>query len=290
MTAVDQRATSHQIPRDSRSTEVPVRAGRRFLANFAGRAERGHFPAAPRVLSLTGRRARRKPAASRHVRRYLLQPAAAVFPMRRLPIALVNRLHEKPHMQILPMTAAAVAARAGAGTGISLFRQAGGFAGRLLEAAGAGLQGEQQSEQADPADAADFMNAGAVTSGRLERQLQAILHSAHSEFVALLDQAGVSPDPPVKLQLDETTGELTIPPDHPHRAQIEAVLAEQPELANRFRQAIALESLLRAARQLPPISPDASEDPEDTARAEAREVSVIIDRQAARMSAVPAHS
>lgn len=160
-------------------------------------------------------------------------------------------------MQILPITLAAAGARAGLQAGTAVIDQAGSFARQLAGFGRTGLGSAPQSagdphsallaEAAGLSAAGGSASGGAVTLTGLREQLNNLLGTAHQQFTSLLEQAGATADPPVQLQLDPATGTFVVPADHPHRTEIDALLAENPDLTNQFRRILALQSLLQAA-------------------------------------------
>ncbi|MGL6194184.1 MAG: hypothetical protein ACRC2T_05115 [Thermoguttaceae bacterium] len=84
----------------------------------------------------------------------------------------------------------------------------------------------------------------------LSQMLQVKLQSFQSDFMQKMNAAGVDTSKPIDLQKNDA-GNLLVANDHPDKAQIDQILAENPEFAGKFQElsktAAMSQALLAAA-------------------------------------------
>jgi hypothetical protein len=70
-----------------------------------------------------------------------------------------------------------------------------------------------------------------------------------SQIQKALSSAGIELADPLALRISPTDGHLEVVGDHPQKALIEAALADDPKLAEKFNEVAALEQLLKTICQ-----------------------------------------
>jgi hypothetical protein len=92
--------------------------------------------------------------------------------------------------------------------------------------------------------------SAAAASDTLHGKLDVLRNELAGAIENALTSAGVDLSEPIALRISEADGHLEVAGDHPQKAIIEAALADDPDLANKFAEVAALTQLLAAVNKL----------------------------------------
>ncbi len=96
--------------------------------------------------------------------------------------------------------------------------------------------------------AAENQNQSTAQVGDLNAQLNELQSTLAGDIHQTLAAAGIDLTVPIEFRISQVDGSLEVVGDHPQRALIESALADNPDLANDFKEVIALRQLLAAEK------------------------------------------
>lgn len=102
---------------------------------------------------------------------------------------------------------------------------------------------------------------GAISLDEMTTRLEEITADLQTTLGNRFRAAGIDTSQPIDLEVD-ATGAVRVANDHPDKDKIEAMFADDPDLANAFRGVLALQETVSAAERHLAFAEAYAEDPE----------------------------
>lgn len=105
-----------------------------------------------------------------------------------------------------------------------------------------------------------YADDGVITGDEMRMALGEAKARYQDRLRSALSEAGIDTSVPLRLQLD-TAGRVVVAGDHPDKARIEAIFAEDGQLANVFKEVMALSNMIARGEEAVAFQAAYAKDP-----------------------------